>query len=711
MLKFSVIQRLSKRLHVTVSGHLFDDAEAAYLEATLLQNPAIEKAQFFTRSRDLIINHTGDELAVRDALVALNDLDFADAPALTEYSPRLVNKQYKESMISQTLMYLGKKILLPAPVNMVWSWFNALKFAKKAVSMLWHRKLTVEVLDGVAITVSLLRGDVSTAGAVMYLLGIGETLEEWTLRKSVLNLAESMSLNVDKVWVKVDGVEVSRPVADVAEGDLVVLRQGEVVPLDGVVVEGVVLVNESSMTGEPEPVRRDEGTSVYAGTVVEEGHCLIEVRGNSKSSRYEQIVALIEESEQMKSGMEQKAFHMADKLVPISFAGTILTYLLTRNTMKALSFLMVDFSCALKLSIPLAVLSAMEEASKRGITVKGGKYLEQIAAADVVVFDKTGTLTKAEPVFEQIITFEGHDPEEMLLLAACLEEHFPHSMAKAVVNAADQHNLPHKEKHSSKVEYIVAHGIASKVGNRKCRIGSAHFIFDDEKVVIPEGEQEKFDNLPDFSSHLYLAISGCLAAVLCIKDPVRDEAKQVVKELHELGIKKVVMMTGDSKRNAERVAREIGIDEVYAEVLPGDKAAYVKKAKDEGYTVMMVGDGINDSPALSEAHVGVAMNEGAPIAQKIANVTVFSDNLASLVDLRRIAMRLMDRIQFNYNSIVGVNGALVGLGLFQVLTPSTTAWMHNMFTLGIGLRSMTPLLPAKTADDGEIIETTAQVVA
>ena len=711
MLKFSVIQRLSKRLHVTVSGHLFDDAEAAYLEATLLQNPAIEKAQFFTRSRDLIINHTGDELAVRDALVALNDLDFADAPALTEYSPRLVNKQYKESMISQTLMYLGKKILLPAPVNMVWSWFNALKFAKKAVSMLWHRKLTVEVLDGVAITVSLLRGDVSTAGAVMYLLGIGETLEEWTLRKSVLNLAESMSLNVDKVWVKVDGVEVSRPVADVAEGDLVVLRQGEVVPLDGVVVEGVVLVNESSMTGEPEPVRRDEGTSVYAGTVVEEGHCLIEVRGNSKSSRYEQIVALIEESEQMKSGMEQKAFHMADKLVPISFAGTILTYLLTRNTMKALSFLMVDFSCALKLSIPLAVLSAMEEASKRGITVKGGKYLEQIAAADVVVFDKTGTLTKAEPVFEQIITFEGHDPEEMLLLAACLEEHFPHSMAKAVVNAADQHNLPHKEKHSSKVEYIVAHGIASKVGNRKCRIGSAHFIFDDEKVVIPEGEQEKFDNLPDFSSHLYLAISGCLAAVLCIKDPVRDEAKQVVKELHELGIKKVVMMTGDSKRNAERVAREIGIDEVYAEVLPGDKAAYVKKAKDEGYTVMMVGDGINDSPALSEAHVGVAMNEGAPIAQKIANVTVSSDNLASLVDLRRIAMRLMDRIQFNYNSIVGVNGALVGLGLFQVLTPSTTAWMHNMFTLCIGLRSMTPLLPAKTADDGEIIETTAQVVA
>lgn len=712
MLKFSVIQRLSKRLHVRCTGRLFNDTEAAYVEKTLMKQPTIKKAQFFTRSRDLIIQHTGDEIAVRDALVALNELDFSNAPALTEYSPRLVNKKYKESMINQTLVYLGKKLLLPAPINMVWSWFNALKFAKTAVTMLWHRKLSVEVLDGVAITVSLLRGDVSTAGAIMYLLGIGETLEEWTLRKSVLNLAESMSLNVDKVWVKVDGVEVSRPVAEVAEGDQVVLRQGEVVPLDGVVLEGVVLVNESSMTGEPEPVRRDEGCSVYAGTVVEEGSCIIEVRGNSKSSRYEQIVALIEESEQMKSGMEQKAFHMADKLVPISFAGTVLTYLLTRNTMKALSFLMVDFSCALKLSIPLAVLSAMEEASKRGITVKGGKYLEQIAAADVIVFDKTGTLTKAEPVFEDIITFDGNDPDDMLMLAACLEEHFPHSMAKAVVNAAEQHNLPHKEKHSSKVEYIVAHGIASKVGNRKCRIGSAHFIFDDEKTVIPDGEQDKFDNLPSGFSHLYLAISGRLAAVLLIKDPIREEAKQVIQDLHDLGIKKVVMMTGDSRRNAERVAREIGIDEVYAEVLPGDKAAYVKQAKEEGYTVMMIGDGINDSPALSEAHVGIAMNEGAPIAQKIANVTVSSDNLSSIVDLRRIAMRLMDRIQFNYNSIVGVNGALVGLGLFQVLTPSTTAWMHNMFTLGIGLRSMTPLLPAnKTASDGSVIEAEAQVVA
>lgn len=694
MLRFSVKQRLKKRLHIKCSGWLFNEAQAAYIEEILQKEAVITKVRFFTRSGEMIINHTGNEQAVKAAVLALQQVDLAQAPALTAYSPRLVNQYYKEQMINKTLLYVGKRLLLPMPVRTAWSWLSAVKFIGKAVKLLWQRKLTVEVLDGVAIGTSLLRGDISTAGAIMYLLGVGELLEEWTLRKSVLNLAESMSLHVDKVWVKVDGVEISRPVAEVQEGDLVVLRQGEVVPLDGVVQEGVILVNESSMTGEAEPVRRDEGTSVYAGTVVEEGECVIEVRGNAKTSRYEQIVALIEETEQVKSGMEQKAFHMADKLVPVSFMGTILTYLLTRNTMKALSFLMVDFSCALKLSIPLAVLSAMQEASERGITVKGGKYLEQIASADMIVFDKTGTLTKAEPVFEQIIPFDGHNAEEMLTLAACLEEHFPHSMAKAVVNAAKQHHLPHKEFHS-KVEYIVAHGIASRVNRYRCRIGSAHFIFEDEKTIIPEDEIEKFNNLPNTSSHLYLAIRGRLAAVLCIKDPIREEAAQVVRDLHALGIKKVVMMTGDSKRNAERVAQEIGIDEVHAEVLPTDKAEYVQQAKRAGYTVMMVGDGINDSPALSGAHVGIAMHEGAPIAQKIANVTISSDNLQSLVDLRRISMELMKRIQFNYNSIVGVNGALVGLGVFSVLPPSTTAWIHNLFTLGIGLRSMTPLLEAK----------------
>ena len=433
------------------------------------------------------------------------------------------------------------------------------------------------------------------------------------------------------------------------------------------------------------------------------------VRGAAHNSRYEKIVSLIEESEQMKSGMEQKAYRMADRLVPFSFLGAALTFLLTRNVTKALSFIMVDFSCALKLSIPLSVLSAMGEASKRGVTVKGGKFLEQIAAADMIVFDKTGTLTKAEPEFEEIIPFNGHDAEEMLTLAACLEEHFPHSMAKAVVRAAKEHNAPHKEMHSE-VEYIVAHGIASKVGRYRCRIGSAHFIFDDEKTKIPAKEQEKFDNLPNTSSHIYMAIGGTLAAVICIKDPVRDEAKGVIQDLHDLGIKKVVMMTGDSERNAARVAKELGIDEFHAGVLPEDKAAYVKQAKEEGYTVMMVGDGIYDSPALSEAHVGIGMNEGAPIAQKIANVTISSDNLQALVDLRKISMELMKRINTNYRGIVAVNGSLVGAGVLGMITPASAAWCHNLYTLGVGLNSMTPLLKDmkhEVLDDGKTIDVVA----
>lgn len=694
MLQFSVVRKLRNRLHVKVTGHRFTEAEAAFVEDTLLTHPAILDVTFYTRSSQVAIKHTGDDMAVRDAVLALRDLELSAAPALNEYSPRLVNKKYREMMLNKTAIYLGKKAVLPAPIAAAWAWFDGIKFIGKAIKTLWQRKLTVEVLDGVAIGAALLQKDYPTASAVMYLLGIGEMLEEWTHRKSVLNLAESMSLNVDKVWVLVDDMEVSKPVNEIVTGDKIVIRQGEVIPLDGVVIDGVVLVNESSMTGEPEAVHRDKDASVYAGTVVEDGRAIVEVYSTSKSSRYEKIVNLIEESEQMKSGIEQQAYRMADKLVPISFIGAGLTFLLTRNVMKALSWVMVDFSCALKLSIPLAVLSAMQEASKRGITVKGGKFLEQIAQADMVVFDKTGTLTKAEPEFEEIIPFNGQDADEMLKLAACLEEHFPHSMAKAVVRAAKEHALPHKEMHSD-VEYVVAHGIASKVGRFRVRIGSAHFIFDDEKTKIPVGEQEKFDNLPNTSSHLYLAIGGTLAAVLCIKDPVREEAKRVISELHELGIKKVVMMTGDSKRNAERVAKEIGIDEVHAEVLPEDKAAYVKQAKSEGYTVMMIGDGINDSPAISEAHVGIAMNEGAPIAQKIANVTISSDNLQALVDLRKLSLALMKRIKANYNGIVGFNGALVGGGVLGVMPPSQTAWLHNLFTLGIGLESMTPLLGKK----------------
>ena len=708
MMQFKMLQRLSRRLHVRIEGRKFNDAQAQYIEDTLMACEAITKANFYTRSGDIIIKHNGDESAVKTALFGLQDLDLANAPALHELSPRLVNKRYKEEMIDKTLLYIGKKIVLPAPIAAAWSWFDGIKFIGTAIKTLWKRKLTVEVLDGVAIGAALLQKDYSTAGAVMYLLGIGEILEEWTLRKSVLNLAESMSLNVDKVWILVDGVEVSKPIGEVQVGDIVVVRQGEVVPLDGQVVDGVVLVNESSMTGEPEPVRRDTGTSVYAGTVVEEGQCSFEVRTTCKHTRFEQIVNLIEESEQMKSGMEQKAYRMADKLVPVSFLGAFATFALTRNLMKALSFVMVDFSCALKLSIPLAVLSAMQEASNRGITVKGGKFLERIAEADMIVFDKTGTLTKAEPVFQEIIPFNGNDADDMLTLAACLEEHFPHSMAKAVVTAAQDHHLPHKEMHS-KVEYVVAHGIASKVGNRKVRIGSHHFIFEDEKTTIPAGEEAKFENLPEGCSYLYLAISNVLSAVICIKDPVREEAKTVIRELHELGVKKIVMMTGDSRKNAERVAAEIGIDEVHAEVMPTDKADYVRKAKEEGYTVMMVGDGINDSLALSEAHVGIGMNEGAPIAQKIANVTVSSDNLTAIVDLRRISMKLMDRIKINYNSIVGVNGGLVGLGVLGVMPPSSTAWIHNLFTLGVGMYSMTPLLEKPKTTNDDCIEVEAVV--
>lgn len=707
MLSFSVIRRLKSRLHVQVTGRRFTEAEAAYIEDTLMAYPFITKVQFYTRTAQLVVVHQGQLDEVRQAIINLNDLDWSQAPALTDMSPRLLNKKYKEDMFNRTLLYLGKKVLLPAPIAAAWAWFDGIKFIGTALKTLWKRKLTVEVLDGVAIGAALLQKDYSTAGAVMYLLGIGEILEEWTHRRSVLNLAENMSLNVDKVWVLKDGVEVSSPVGQVAIGDQILLRQGEVIPLDGVIVSGLLQVNESSMTGEAEPVRKDEGASVYAGTVVEDGQATMEVRSTSKTSRYEKIVDLIEASEQMKSGMEQKAFRMADRLVPISFLGAALTFLLTRNITKALSFVMVDFSCALKLAIPLSVLSSMDEASKRGVTVKGGKFLEQIAAADMIVFDKTGTLTKSEPEFESIIPFNGHDADEMLKLAACLEEHFPHSMAKAVVRAAKDHNLPHEEMHSD-VEYIVAHGIASKVGRYRCRIGSAHFIFDDEKTKIPVDEQEKFDNLPNTSSHLYMAIGGTLAAVLCIKDPVREEAKGVIEELHKLGVKKVVMMTGDSKRNAMRVADELHIDEVYAEVLPEDKAAFVKASKEKGYTVMMVGDGINDSPALSEAHVGIAMNEGAPIAQKIANVTISSDQLQALVDLRKISMRLMKRIQSNYNAIVGVNGSIILGGVMGFMPPSQAAWIHNLFTLGVSLESMTPLLDKKETLD-EAIEVKATV--
>lgn len=690
MITFSVVQRLRFRLHVKCSCPKFTDEQAELIEQSLSRAPSITKVSVYARTAGIILTHNGDEEAVRKALLSIRELDLAHAPALSPYSGRVVNREYWGRLVTQTLGYAVRRFFLPLPVQAVWSWYNAFGFIKTAVRLLLRRKLRVAVLDGVAITVSLLRQDYATAGAVMYLLGVGDTLEEWTHKRSVFGLAESMSLHVDKVWVKEGEAEVSRPVGAVQVGDHVVLRQSDVVPLDGVVISGEAMVNQSSMTGEAIPVHKGEDAFVYAGTVLEEGECVIEVKQGSRNTRYEKIVQMIEESEQLKSEMETRAYSMADALVPISFAGTLATYLLTRNWQKALSFLMVDFSCALKLSTPLAVLSAMQEAATHGITVKGGKFLERVAEADTIVFDKTGTLTKAQPVFKEIIAFGGHDPVEMLTLAACLEEHFPHSMANAVVQAAEAHELPHKEMHS-KIEYIVAHGIASRVNRRRCRIGSAHFIFEDEKTEIPPEEMDKFNAISDEYSHLYMAIQGKLVAVLCIEDPVREEAAGVIDRLHQLGIGKIVMMTGDSRPNAQRVAKLIGVDEVYAEVLPEDKAAFVKAEKAKGRKVIMVGDGINDSPALSAADVGIAMNEGAAIAQRIADVTISSDHLEDLIYLREMSCLLMKRIRINYNSIIGFNAALIGGGVTSMITPSSAAWLHNTFTLAVSLHSMTPV--------------------
>lgn len=694
MISFQVIQRLRRRLRIHCSCERFTDEQAEMIEQFLLGSNAISSVKIMSRIGDIVIIHNGDEESVKEVIKGINELDLAHAPALSPLSTRKINRSYKEQLILNTVTYVAKKIVLPLPVQAIWAWGSAFKFIKKAIVLAWQRKLNVDLLDGVALGVSLLRRDYSTVGAVIYLLGVGDLLEQWTHKKAVLDLAQSMSLNVDKVWVKIDNTEVNKPIGEVQEGDLIVLRQSDVIPLDGIVTEGLVMVNQSSMTGESVPVEKETDDYLYAGTVVEEGECIFAVKGTSKTTRYEQIVSMIEESEQMKSEMETRAYAIADKLVPYSFIGTLLTYALTQNFQKALSFLMVDFSCALKLSTPLAILSAMQEASKHGITVKGGKFLERISKADTIIFDKTGTLTKAEPVFKEIITFGDNDPADMLTLAACLEEHFPHSMANAVVRAAEKHRLPHKELHS-KIEYIVAHGIASRVNRRRCRIGSAHFIFDDEKTVIPEGEQEKFDSISNEYSHLYMAIQGRLVAVICIEDPVREEAKEVISELRTLGISKIVMMTGDSKLNAERVAKLIGVDEVHSGVLPSDKADFVKAERAAGRSVVMVGDGINDSPALSAADVGIAMNEGAAIAQRIADVTISSNHLEALVVLRRISMALMKRISLDHKAIMGFNGALIAGGLTGTIQPAAAAWLHNTFTVGVSLHSLMPVLNEK----------------
>ena len=675
-MKFTIKHEAYHRMRIHLSCRKMSFAEADILQYYLQSAKMVKNAKVYEKTADAVIEYVGD----------------VEVPTgLIENSGREMNAEYKERMIQKVLLHYAGKIVLPYPVRAGLVAVRSLKYIKRGVQTLWQRKIEVPVLDAVAIGVSVVRQDIDTAGSIIFLLGIGELLEEWTHKKSVDDLARSMSLNVSKVWLKKDGQEILMDTTSVQAGDEVVVHMGNIIPFDGSVTEGEAMVNQASLTGESVPVRRVAGASVYAGTVVEEGELTLKVRSVGGSSRFEKIVEMIEESEKLKSGLESKAEHLADSLVPYSLGGTALTYLLTRNVTKALSILMVDFSCALKLAMPISVLSAIREAQQYGVTVKGGRFLEAVAEADTIVFDKTGTLTKAKPTVVEVVPFNGESPDELLRLAACLEEHFPHSMAKAVVQAAVEKNLQHEEMHS-KVEYMVAHGISSTVDGKRVVIGSHHFVFEDEKCVIPEGGLDKFDTLPEEYSHLYLAINGCLAAVICIEDPLRDEAKQVVKELRKAGLSKIVMMTGDSDRTASAIARRVGVDEYYAEVLPEDKARFVEQEKAKGRKVIMIGDGINDSPALSAADVGVAISDGAELAREIADITVGGNDLYQIVALKRISDALMKRIRANYRFIVGFNGMLIGLGVAGGIQPTTSALLHNTSTLLIGVKSMTNLI-------------------
>lgn len=607
-------------------------------------------------------------------------------------SGRQLNAEYRDKLIGSIALHYARRFLLPAPVRACYVIWQSGHFLLKGIKCLWQRKIEVPVLDAAAITVSMLRGDFDTAGSVMFLLGVGDILEDWTHKKSVGDLARSMSLNIEQVWQKTDAGEILVETSRIKEGDLVVVHMGNVIPFDGIVSEGEGMVNQASLTGEAIPVRKDVGTCVYAGTVLEEGEITLCVKQAGNSSRYEKIVAMIEESEKLKSGLESRAEHLADRLVPWTLGGTILTYLLTRNVTKMVSVLMVDYSCALKMAMPISVLYAIQEANHYSITVKGGKYLEAVSDARTIVFDKTGTLTKAKPRVVDVVSFNGEEPRELLRLAACLEEHFPHSMAKAVVDAAQERNLEHEEMHSN-VEYVVAHGISSSVDGKKVIIGSHHFIFGDEECTIPEGKQEVFDALPEEYSHLYMAIEGKLAAVICIEDPLRTEAAQVVQELRKAGFQKIVMMTGDSDRTARAIAQNVGVDEYYSEVLPEDKASFVEKEKADGRTVIMIGDGINDSPALSAADAGIAISDGAAIAREIADITIGADDLYQVVVLRKLSKALMKRIRGNYRKIVGFNSALILLGVLGVIQPTTSALLHNTSTILISMGGMRKLLP------------------
>ena len=697
-MKCTILHESPGRLRVHLQCPAMTLHQADVLEYYLRAVDGVSEVRVYDRTRDAVILYTSGRGGV---IAALASFSFPKAEALAlvpEHTPRALNREFEDKLAVTVMRRCISKLFLPVPVTTALAVIRSVRYIKEGLKALWHGRLSVAVLDATAVTVSLLRGDFSTAGSVMFMLRLGEILEDWTHKKSVADLAGAMSLNVDKVWLRVSDTEVLVPVSDVQEGDCVVVRTGSMIPLDGKVVSGEAMVNQSSMTGESMPVPKRPGSPVYAGTVAEEGECVICVEKRSGGGRYDRIVRMIEESEKLKSTAEDKAARLADRLVPYTLGGTALTYLLTRSITKTLAVLMVDFSCALKLAIPIAVLSAMRESSGHHISVKGGRFLESVAKADTIVFDKTGTLTYAAPTVAQVVPFGGHSEPDMLRLAACLEEHYPHSMANAVVEEARKRGLSHEEYHSQ-VQYVVAHGISSMVEGKKVLIGSAHFVFEDEGCRIPAGEEAAFAALPDAYSHLYLCIAGELAAVICIHDPLRREAQAAVAALHRCGFANVVMMTGDNRKTAEAVARQVGVDAVYAEVLPEDKAAFIRQEKAKGHTVIMVGDGVNDSPALSEADAGIAISTGAAIAREIADITIASEDLFELVTLRQLSEALMRRIHRNYRFIVGFNFSLIVLGVAGILPPTTSALLHNMSTLGISLKSMTDLLPDKQAQN------------
>ena len=689
-MKATIVHESRGRMRLRLRQKNMTLRQADLLEAWLKGQPWAKDAVVHERTGCIILTYAGERDTVLSAIGSFTWAGAEGTVSLPGHSTRALNREFQEKLVGKVLMKGASALFFPAPLRVARLVWHMVPFLYKGLRCLGRRRIKVELLDALSISISACRRDFGTAGTVMFLLEIGELLEDWTRKKSVADLAESLSLHVDRVWLKTPAGDVLTPIGQIKPGDRVVVRAGSIIPLDGVVAEGEVTINQASLTGESVPVAKRPGGAVYAGTVVEEGECILDVKQASGKGRYDQIVEMIQRSEQMKSASEARAANLADKLVPYTFAGSLLSLALTRNVTRALSVLMVDFSCALKLAMPLAVLSAMREAGREHITVKGGKFLEAVSRADTIVFDKTGTLTHACPRVAKIVPFNGKEEAEMLRLAACLEEHFPHSMANAVVEEAGRRGLRHEERHG-KVEYLVAHGIASSVGGAQVRIGSAHFIFEDEKVTIPEGEQEKFDALPPEFSQLYLAIDGVLSAVICISDPLREEAKDVLSALRGLGVRNAVMLTGDSPCTAAAIAEQLGVDDFRAGVLPADKADYVAALRREGHTVLMVGDGINDSPALSEADAGIAISDGAAIAREIADITIAADSLWELVRLRQLAMALMHRIQNNYRFVIGFNGALIGLGVAGILPPATSAMLHNLSTLGVSLHSMSAL--------------------